>query len=64
MRLDKPSGVGTRFEPGMKKTVSLVRFGGTGTVRGFAGLTDGGIGDEAARERALERARERGYPVE
>lgn len=61
MRLDTPSGVGARFEPGVRKTVELVRFGGTGVVRGFANLTNGSIYDEDVRAAALQRARDRGY---
>lgn len=64
MRLDRPSGVGTRFEPGMKKTVTLVRMGGEGLVRGFADLTDGPIDSADTRRRAFERARDRGYLTE
>lgn len=61
MRLDRPSGTGVRFEPGLKKRVDLVQFGGSGTVRGFAGLTDGSIRDEAVKQVAKRRARARGY---
>jgi urease subunit gamma/beta len=61
MRLDKPSGTGVRFEPGMKKTVELVRFGGSGLVRGFADLTNGSIHADEVRGAALQRARDRGY---
>jgi len=61
MRLDTPSGTGVRFEPGVQKTVELVRFAGSGLVRGFADLTNGSIHDEAVRSAALQRARERGY---
>jgi urease subunit gamma/beta len=61
MRLDKPSGTGVRFEPGMKKAVDLVRFGGSGLVRGFADLTNGSIHADEVRNAALRQARERGY---
>ncbi len=64
MRLDRPSGVGTRFEPGMKKIVFLVKMGGEGRVRGFAGLTEGPVGSAETQRRAFERARERGYLTE
>lgn len=64
MRLDLPSGVGTRFEPGMKKTVTLVRMGGDRRVRGFAGLTDGQIDSVDTQRRAFDRARDRGYLTE
>lgn len=61
MRLDSPSGVGVRFEPGMRKTVALVPFGGRRRVAGFAGLTNGALDDPAVREAALAAARVRGY---
>ena len=61
MRLDSPSGVGARFDPGVPKTVRLVRFGGAGIVRGFGGLTNGQIDDATVRNEAQRRARGRGY---
>ena len=61
MRLDTPSGVGMRFEPGLEKSVNLVEFGGSRAVHGFAGLTNGRIDDEGVRRDALERARRAGY---
>ena len=36
MRIDKPSGVGTRFEPGFAKSVDLVPFAGDRIVNGEA----------------------------
>ncbi|MBX9965219.1 MAG: urease subunit beta [Burkholderiales bacterium] len=61
MRLDRPSGTGVRFEPGVLVKVDLVAIGGTGEVHGFANLTDGSIHDPAVRAAALDRARQRGY---
>jgi len=61
MRLDSPSGVGVRFEPGIVKTVTLVAFGGARNVSGFGGLTNGALDDPTVRDRALAAARERGY---
>ncbi len=61
MRLDAPSGVGARFDPGVPKTVRLVRYGGSGQVQGFGGLTNGQIDDDALRKTALDRARQQGY---
>jgi urease subunit gamma/beta len=61
MRLDSGSGIGVRFDPGVAKTVRLVRFAGAGQVHGFAGLTNGAIDDPAVRTRALAAARDRGY---
>jgi urease subunit gamma/beta len=61
MRLDTPSGVGVRFEPGIAKTVRLVAFGGARIASGFAGLTNGALDDPQVREAALATARARGY---
>lgn len=61
LHLDAPSGVGVRFEPGMRKTVPLVPFGGARRVAGFAGLTNGLLDDPAVRAAALAAARARGY---
>ena len=61
MRLDRPSGTGVRFDPGVSVEVDLVAFGGTGEVHGFGGLTNGLVSDDAVRERALQRARAAGY---
>ncbi|MEM1073396.1 MAG: urease subunit beta [Pseudomonadota bacterium] len=56
LRLDRPSGGGERFDPGIAKTVTLVPFGGRQRVYGFRGLTDGAIGDAAIRSAAIGRA--------
>jgi urease subunit gamma/beta len=61
MRLDRPSGTGVRFEPGVPVRVDLVAIGGTGDVHGFANLTDGSIHDPAVKAEALKLARSRGY---
>ena len=61
MHLDVSSGMGARFDPGVPKTVRLVRYGGAGNVQGFGGLTNGRIDDQAVRARALNDARARGY---
>jgi urease subunit gamma/beta len=61
MRLDVPSGTGVRFEPGMKRTVRLVALGGARRVFGEAALAEGALDESGARERALDRARERAY---
>jgi len=61
MRLDTGSGTGMRFEPGVRKPVDLVRFAGAGVVKGQAGLTEGAIGSQDVRRRALDEARRRGY---
>jgi urease subunit gamma/beta len=61
MRLDAPSGVGVRFEPGLRKQVRLVAFGGAGLVFGQSGLTNGDVNDDGVRERAFASARARGF---
>jgi urease beta subunit len=58
MRLDIPSGNAVRFEPGEDKKISLVPFGGTRELYGFAGYTMGRLDDPAVREKALARIRE------
>ncbi|MGD9738681.1 MAG: urease subunit beta [Bauldia sp.] len=60
MRLDIPAGTAVRFEPGQMKEVTLVAIGGTRELSGLNGLSDGPA-DEAAKERALDRARARGF---
>jgi len=59
MRLDIPSGTAVRFEPGDTRDVTLVALGGTRRSVGFNGLVDGSVAGGA--ERALLRARERGF---
>jgi urease subunit gamma/beta len=61
MRLDRPSGTGMRFDPGIAVEVELVQIGGTGNVRGFGNLTNGSIHDTSVRDAALARAAARGY---
>ncbi|MEO0962811.1 MAG: urease subunit beta [Pseudomonadota bacterium] len=56
LRLDRPSGGGERFDPGIAKTVTLVPFGGRQCVHGFSGLTEGATTDPAVRAAALGRA--------
>jgi urease subunit gamma/beta len=61
MRLAIPAGTAVRFEPGENKEVTLVEFGGTGELSGLNSLTEGSRHAPATKERALRRARERGY---
>ena len=61
MRLDRPSGGGERFDPGIARRVHLVPYAGTREVHGFAGLAEGPVDDPECREAAFARARERGY---
>ena len=57
MRLDIPAGTAIRFEPGAEAEVTLVDFGGTRRVVGFAGLVNGSVDSgatvAAARAEAL-----------
>lgn len=61
MRLDVPAGTAVRFEPGAERDVDLVVVGGRRVVTGMGGLVGGELDDEAVRQRALDRAAERGY---
>jgi urease subunit gamma/beta len=61
MRLAVPAGTAVRFEPGESKEVRLVEFGGTGELGGLNSLTEGSRHTPETKERALHRARERGY---
>jgi urease subunit beta len=66
-RLDIPATTAVRFEPGDKKTVDLVPFGGKQRVHGFNGLVDGwagtgdAIGYQPERAAAADRATMRGF---
>lgn len=66
-RLDIPATTAVRFEPGDKKTVDLVPFGGRQRVRGFNGLVDGWTGTgptpgyQPERAAAAQRASSRGF---
>jgi len=61
MRLDVPSGLSVRFEPGQAKDVTLVEIGGRGEVSGFSNLTNGQIHDESVKEAAFKRAKDAGF---
>ncbi|OWU70585.1 urease subunit beta [Marinibacterium profundimaris] len=61
MKLDRPAGLGARFEPGLTRTVRLVAFGGNRQVMGEAGLVQGPLDQDGAREAALARAAAAGY---
>ncbi len=52
-RLDIPSGTCVRFEPGEKKSVELIDFGGNERLYGFNDLTNGDIKSNA--ESALKK---------
>jgi urease subunit gamma/beta len=61
MRLAIPAGSALRFEPGLATDVPLVPIGGARVAIGFAGLVDGPLDAEGAREAALARAAALGY---
>ncbi|WP_421760890.1 urease subunit beta [Devosia sp.] len=61
MKLDRPAGMGIRFEPGVAKSVRLVPIAGKRVVIGQAGLVNGPLEADGAKARGLERARQRGY---
>ncbi|MCJ2023210.1 urease subunit gamma [Methylobacterium sp. J-067] len=60
-RLDIPAGTAVRFEPGQRKRVPLVGFGGERDLSGLNNLTRGTLPDDAARAAALSRAKARGF---
>lgn len=65
--LNIPATTAVRFEPGDKRSVELVDFGGKRRLIGFAGLTNGYVGSEdfptyfPVRIKALHRMRLRGF---
>jgi urease subunit gamma/beta len=61
MHLDVPAGTSVRFEPGEKKKVTLVEFGGTGELFGLNNLTAGSVRSENIKAAALKRAKDRGF---
>ncbi|CAM5465927.1 urease subunit gamma/beta [Streptomyces spiroverticillatus] len=61
MRLAAPAGASTRFDAGQDVEVGLVPIGGARVMVGFAGLVDGPLDADGARELALKRAVACGY---
>ena len=61
MRLNIPASTAVRFEPGEKKQVTLVEFGGKQELHGFNGLVNGNLKDATARSKALEKAKKLGF---
>jgi len=59
-RLDIPAGTAVRFEPGEKKTVSLVAIAGARVVQGGNALGSGPVSPEN-QERALAEVAARGF---
>ncbi len=60
MRLNIPAGTAARFEPGDSKTVTLVEIGGSATIHGLNGLTNGPA-NASTKAMALKRAAEQGF---
>ena len=63
-RLDIPAGTAARFEPGEKREVRLVPFGGRRWMVAFNGLVGGSLDEPGARERFAEALRAAGFEVE
>jgi len=61
MRLDRPSGGGERFDPGISRVVTLVPYAGAREAFGFAGLAQGQLDDPAVKDAAFAKARADGY---
>jgi urease beta subunit len=60
MRLNIPAGTAVRFEPGDSKRVPLVEIGGSATIHGLNGLTNGPA-NALTKPMALKRAAEQGF---
>jgi urease subunit gamma/beta len=60
-RLAIDAGAAVRFDPHATLMVSLTPIGGERVIVGFAGLVDGPLGEDGAKERAMEKARATGY---
>jgi len=60
MHLDIPPGTTIRLEPGERREVRLVEFGGGKRLIGFAGLTNGQANEET-KAVAVQRARAQGF---
>ena len=59
-KLDIPSGTVIRWEPGDKKTVTLIPFGGRQVIRGLNNLTNGQVTD-FNKGQALLNAKLKGF---
>ena len=59
-RLDIPAGTSVRFEPGEKKTVTLVAIGGLRTIKGGNGIAPGVV-DLSLSNTILRRLKEEGF---
>jgi urease beta subunit len=59
-RLDIPAGTSVRFEPGARRTVALVPFGGARILTGGLGLVGGALDDPSIRAGFEARLRQAG----
>ena len=59
MRLNIPSGVAVRFEPGDEKTVTLTTLAGTRTVFGLNNLTNGALDEPKVKSAAIKKQGEK-----
>ncbi|KAK5663718.1 hypothetical protein OQA88_4149 [Cercophora sp. LCS_1] len=59
-RLDIPAGTSVRFEPGDKRTVTLVEIGGHKVIRGGNGLASGPV-EEGRRGEIVQKLVEAGF---
>lgn len=61
MRLDIPAGTAVRFEPGESKRVKLIAIGGKRVGFGLNDLVQGSMDDPAIKEKAIAKAKEKGF---
>jgi urease beta subunit len=61
MRLNIAAGTAVRFEPGEEKEVELTEFGGAKIIHGCNGLVEGTLDSVGMKDRAIARAKERGF---
>jgi urease subunit gamma/beta len=61
MKLDRPAGLGVRFEPGLAKSVNLVPIDGGRIVLGQSGLVNGPVDAAGAKAAGLARAKALGF---
>lgn len=57
-RLNIPAGTSVRFEPGSKKSIRLVDFGGKRYISGFNGLVEGFLDDETTKQNAMKNVKD------
>lgn len=61
MRLNIPSGLAVRFEPGDEKEVTLVALAGDRIAYGASGLVQGALDEPTMQQAALARLQGRGF---